>query len=113
MLEVFYGRDIPGRTLNFIWANQLEIDEIVTSTYTEHARLVALQSGNRQAGEWVREEVNIADQYRRAFGGEPPPIHSLALMTDSDDTGETVRACYRNIKLATGSAAPPAPGSRP
>lgn len=113
MLEVFYGREIPGRTLNFIWANRLEIDEIVTSTYTANARLVALQSGNQRAGTWVREEVNIADHYRRAFGGEPPPIHSLALMTDSDNTGETVRSCYRNIKLATGSTVPPAPGSRP
>jgi hypothetical protein len=34
-------------------------------------------------------------------------------MTDSDNTGETVRSCYRNIKLATGSTVPPAPGSRP
>lgn len=113
MLEVFYGREIPGRTLNFIWANRLEIDEIVTSTYTEHARLVALQSGNQRAGGWVREEVNIAEHYRRAFGGDPPPVHSLALMTDSDDTGETARACYRKIELATASTAPPAPGNRP
>jgi hypothetical protein len=104
LFEILYGQEIPGQTLNFIWANVLAIDEIVTSPYTEHARLVALQSGNPRAGEWVREEVNIPAYYRQAFNGEPPPVHSIAIMTDSDDTGETVQACYRNIKLSKKSA---------
>jgi hypothetical protein len=106
MFELIYGQELPGQALNFIWANLLEIGEIVTSPYTEHARLVALQSGNQRAGEWVREEVNIPEQYRKAFAGVPPRVHSLAIMTDSDDTGETARACYRNItiKKSAGSA---------
>jgi hypothetical protein len=105
MFELFYGYELPGRALNFIWANILEPGEIVTSPYTEHARLVALQSGNQRAGQWIREEVNIPAYYRRAFESEPPPLHSLAIMTDSDDTGETVRGCYRNIRLGPPSDA--------
>jgi hypothetical protein len=50
----------------------------------------------------VREEVNIPAEYRRAFEGEPPRVHSIAIMTDGDDTGETVRACYRKIRLSGG-----------
>jgi hypothetical protein len=100
MFELIYGQELPGQSLNFIWANTLEIGEIVTSPYTEHARLVALQSGNQRAGEWVREEVNIPEQYRKAFNRAPPRVHSLAIMTDSDDTGETARACYRNINIS-------------
>lgn len=98
--ETFYGGQIPGRSLNFIWANRLKEGEIVPSPYTEKARLVALRSGNRQAGSWQRETVNIEAAYTRAFPGEtPPPVHSVAIMTDSDNTRETVGACYRNLQL--------------
>jgi hypothetical protein len=37
---------------------------------------------------WVEEDVNIVRDYREAFGSEPPPVASLAIMNDSDDTGE-------------------------
>jgi hypothetical protein len=103
VFETFYSQDIPGQTLNFIWANQLQKGEIVTSPYTEHARMVALQSGNERAGKWIRQEVNILQWYHRAFEGDPPPVHSIAIMTDSDDTGETITACFRRIVLKTGS----------
>lgn len=105
VFETFYGQDIPGQTLNFIWANQLKVGKIVPSPYTGHARMVVLQSGNERAGEWVQQEVNILQWYRQAFKAEPPPIHSVALMTDSDDTGETVRACFRNLVLNTSTKA--------
>lgn len=109
VFETFYGQDIPGQTLNFIWSNQLEIGKIVPSPYTEHARMVALQKGNDRAGEWIQQEVNILRWYHQAFEADPPPVHSVAIMTDSDDTGETVRACFRNIVVKSNTALPKPP----
>lgn len=100
--ETFYGTEIPGKTLNFIWANKLPVNDIVTSAYTRHARLIALQSGNEKAGTWQTQTVNIRDWYRKAFDDTPPPVQSVAIMTDSDNTNSTARACFRNITLSSG-----------
>ena len=61
--------------------------------------MIVLQSGEEKAGRWIGEEVAIPEWYRRAFGTDPPPVHSVAIMTDADDTGEKAAACYRNIRL--------------
>ena len=99
LLEIFYGREIPGSSLIFIWANRVAPGAILPNPYTDRARMIALQSGEEKAGQWIREQVAIPEWYRRAFGTDPPPVHSIAIMTDADDTGETAAACYRNIRL--------------
>jgi len=99
--ETFYGTEIPGRTLNFIWANKLKKDQIVKSPYTRHARLIALKTGNKQAGKWHHESVNIRQWYQKAFGDNPPPVQSIAIMTDADNTASSATGCYRNITLKT------------
>ncbi|MCC7115602.1 MAG: DUF3047 domain-containing protein, partial [Burkholderiales bacterium] len=37
--------------------------------------------------------------WRAAFGGEAPPIAGIAIMTDTDNTGETARSWYGDIAL--------------
>jgi len=41
-----------------------------------------------KANTWVDEEVNILDDYNKAFGKSPPSTASIAIMNDSDNTGE-------------------------
>jgi hypothetical protein len=45
--------------------------------------------GRDKTGLWVEERVNILTDYRRAFGEDPPATASLAIMNDSDDTGQS------------------------
>jgi len=59
--------------------------------------MVAVQSGEGQAGQWTREERNIIVDFREAFIAEPPMITGVAIMTDSDNTGESVTAWYGDI----------------
>ncbi|MGH8593618.1 MAG: DUF3047 domain-containing protein, partial [Gammaproteobacteria bacterium] len=47
--------------------------------------------------QWRSEQRNIFDDYRRAFGKDPPMITGVALMTDSDNTGESASAWYGDI----------------
>lgn len=37
----------------------------------------------------MTEEVDVLSDYRRAFGTDPPGQAGLAVMNDSDDTGES------------------------
>jgi len=84
-----HGQYPPDSTLNYIWANRDHDEKILTSKYTDRAKLVIRRTGNKHAGEWVKEKVNIVDDYKAAFGEEPPAIATIAVMNDSDNTGES------------------------
>jgi hypothetical protein len=47
-----------------------------------------LKRGAAKVGQWVEETADIARDYRKAFGFDPPPTASIAIMNDSDNTGE-------------------------
>jgi hypothetical protein len=83
-----YGEYPPHSTLNYVWANNVEQKAIIISPYTDKAKLITLEKGNGKVETWQNEEVNILQDYRRAFGVDPPAIASVAIMNDSDNTGQ-------------------------
>jgi len=89
LAKKMYGTYPPHSTLNYIWANREHEEIILTNSYAKEARMVILQTGIENTGRWIDQEVNILEDYRRAFGKEPPQIASIAIMNDSDNTGES------------------------
>jgi hypothetical protein len=86
------------KTLNYIWANQLPKNSSQLSVYTSNDMMIAVESGATKAGEWVAVQRNLIDDYRQAFGEEPPNVGAIAIMTDTDNTGETALAWYGDIR---------------
>ena len=86
------------KTLNYIWANQLPKNSSQLSVYTSNDMMIAVESGSAKAGEWVTVQRNLLDDYRQAFGEEPAKVGAIAIMTDTDNTGETAKAWYGDIK---------------
>lgn len=93
------------KALNYIWANKLPKGEALPNSYTSNAIMIAVESGVGQTGKWVTEQRNIYDDYKQYFGEEPPKVGAIAIMTDTDNTGETASACYGPIQIRS-SAAP-------
>jgi hypothetical protein len=89
MAKALYGSYPPHSSLSYVWASKDEGVRIVNSPYTDRAKMVLLRSGPSQAGAWQDEEVDILDDYRKAFGNEPPERARIAVMNDSDNTGES------------------------
>lgn len=98
-VEVLFDAQLPGNSLNYIWANKLEAGSIVPNPFTDKTQMVAVNSGDGQAGEWVTVERNILEDYREAFGEEPPAIVGIGIMSDSDNTGASAEAWYGDIEL--------------
>nr|WP_223795040.1 DUF3047 domain-containing protein [Marinobacter sp. F4216] len=98
-VEVLFGETLPGNALNYIWANRLPVDEVVPNPYTDQTMMVAVNSGADQVGEWVTVEQDIVADYRQAFGEAPPPLVGIAIMSDSDNTGESAMAWYGDLQL--------------
>jgi len=86
--KLIYGEYPPHSSLNYIWANREYEERIITNAYTEKAKMVLLQKGDANVGKWLIHDVNVIEDYEEAFGEKPPPIASIAIMNDSDNTGE-------------------------
>jgi Protein of unknown function (DUF3047) len=95
-----FGEELPGNALNYIWANQLDKGTLVANPFTDTTMMIAVESGNDKAGQWVSAERDIVPDYRRAFGAEPPTIVGVAIMSDSDNTGASARAWYGDVALS-------------
>ncbi len=88
------------KTLNYIWANQLPKEAIQKNAFTSNAMMIAVESGAGKVGEWVSVRRNIVEDYRRAFGAEPPQVGAVAIMTDTDNTGEAATAWYDDFVIS-------------
>lgn len=84
-----YGEYPPQSSLNYVWSSKEEPESIIVSPYTDRAMMVLLQKGAKNAGTWQEQEVNVVDDYQRAFGRKPPIRARIAIMNDSDNTGES------------------------
>jgi len=89
------------KALNYIWANKLPIGQAVPNPFTANAMMIAVQSGPGLTGKWVEETRNILDDYRRHFGTDPPSAGAIAIMTDTDNTGEEAAAWYGPIRIVS------------
>ena len=94
--RVLFG-DIPIAALNYIWETTTPIGTIVDNVYTDFARMIVVESGPSRIGQWLSEERNVYEDYKRAFAGEPPMINGVAIMSDTDNTRERVTAFYGDI----------------
>jgi hypothetical protein len=87
------------KTINYIWANKLPKEQAVLSTYTSNNIMISVESGQADTGKWITETRNFYEDYKRFFGKEPPKVGAIAIMTDTDNTGESVSADYGPIAL--------------
>lgn len=88
LAKSIYGEYPPHSSLNYIWSNKIQEDKIITSPYTDQAKMVVLDSANTHLNEYRVHEVNVLEDYKKAFGENPPKNVTIAIMTDSDNTHE-------------------------
>lgn len=95
--KLIYGRYPPRGALTYVWASNTERGARLPNPYAEEVRVFVLQSGRENLGQWVSESRNIAQDYRAEFGEAPPMISGIAVMTDTDNTGESATARFGDI----------------
>ena len=98
--QALFG-DIPIGAINYVWETKAPVGAILDNAYTDFVKMVVVESGPSQIGLWVDESRNIYDDYKRAFGEEPPMINGIAIMSDTDNTKERAIAYYGDIVFMT------------
>jgi hypothetical protein len=89
--------NIPIAAINYIWDRAAPVGTVAPNAFTDFVRMIVVESGAVNVDRWMDEERNLYDDYKRAFGGEPPKVNGVAIMTDTDNTGETATAYYGDI----------------
>lgn len=98
-VSALFGETLPGKALNYIWANRLPRGSMIANAYTGNTVMIAVESGPDATGQWREYERNLAQDYREAFAEDPPPVVGIAIMTDADNTGGQATAWYGDISL--------------
>jgi hypothetical protein len=96
-IRLLYGQYPPIGAINYIWESKVPRGTMIPNPYTDRVIMIVVESGESKLNQWVSEERNIHEDYKKAFGQEPPMISGVAIMTDTDNTGEIATAYYGDI----------------
>ncbi len=95
--KLIYGQYPPIGAINYIWESHSPIGTMVPNPYTDRVNMIVIESGESRLNEWITEERNIFEDYKKAFGEDPPIISGVAIMTDTDNTKESAVAYFGDI----------------
>ena len=98
----FESKGLPWqkRHLDYIWSSSLPVGTVMDSAFSASSKLVVVESGSGALGRWRRVERNIEDDYRRAFGQDPPPVIAIGVMSDSDNAGSETLAYFDDLRIS-------------
>jgi hypothetical protein len=100
------GKDVPYRAISYIWDTNSPAGTMIPNSYTDKVMMFVVESGAGKLQQWVAERRNVYEDYKKAFGDEPAMISGVAIMTDTDNTGESAIAWYGDITFSKTQNAP-------
>ena len=77
-----------------------KLGEIITSPFTTRVKKIVVDADPESVGKWKSFTRDVYDDYKRAFGEEPTRISGIAIMVDTDNTGEKANARFGDITLS-------------
>ncbi|MDH4172354.1 MAG: DUF3047 domain-containing protein [Betaproteobacteria bacterium] len=97
LARIIYGKDVPSAALCYVWATRASVGTVAPNAYTGRVQMIVVESGADALGQWRSYARDIAADYRRAFGAEPPPVSGVVVSTDTDNTGARAETYYGDI----------------
>lgn len=97
LARTFYGNRVPDGAINYVWDNRHPVGTHMPNAYTDRAHMIVQRSGNSEAGFWVNERLNVQQDVKRLFGTDEAQLRLVAVASDSDNTGESVRAGFADL----------------
>lgn len=92
-------------TLVYVWSSRQPAGAAWPNAYTSNAVVVAVQSGEHRLGEWVSNRRDVRADIQRYMGFNVDHIDAVAIMTDTDNSGQSARAWYGDIVFSNSQKA--------
>jgi hypothetical protein len=93
------GRELPYATLMYIWSNKEAVGKVIQNPRTTRVQMIVASSGQSGVGSWQTLSRNVVDDFRRVFGEDPGRLTGVAVLTDTDNTGDKAEAWYGDIQF--------------
>ena len=91
---------LPRSVLIYTWGGTGREPPVFTSPYASGlGKIRILRTADAPRGQWLEERVDIAADWRAAFGAEPPPLEESAIGTDVDDSRSRVAAAVQGLRF--------------
>ncbi len=92
-----YGDHVPDAALNYVWDNRHPQGTIQANAYTDRTQMIVMRTGRQEIGRWVNERRDVLADARQLFGDFDHEAASLAVASDTDNTGEQARAGFADL----------------
>ncbi len=99
LAEALTGERPPYATLMYVWDNQAPVGSVIVNPRTDRIRKIVVDTGPGDLGRWRDHRRDLRADFRRAFGEDPGPLVSVAMMTDSDNTASQASAWYGTVSV--------------
>ncbi len=90
---------LSSLAISYVWSSHQPEDTLWPNAFTEKAAMIAVRNGDADAGQWVSEKRNVRKDFKRAFGSDVTQVDVVAVMTDTDNSGQSAEASYGNIRF--------------
>ena len=85
------------RAISYVWSSNQPVGSTWENAYTDNTRMIAIESGKEKVGQWVSEKRNVLADFRLQFGEDVEFADAVALMTDTDNSGQKATGWYGDI----------------
>ncbi len=99
MAQIMSGQEMPYATLMYVWSPKGQLEQIKSNPYTDRVKLIAVDIGRENLGQWRQHQRDLTADYIKAYGYAPGNLIGIALMTDTDNTKSQTKAYYGDIEL--------------
>ena len=83
--------------IGYIWDTTAPAESSFPHPRADNVKLIVVESGPQQVGQWRRYQRNVAEDYAALFNRKPPRVGKVALMSDSNDTRSDSEALFAAV----------------
>lgn len=94
------------RALNYVWSSNQAVGSVWPNAFTDRTRMIAVRSGAPPASGLLPESRNVKADFARYFDQAVRYVDVIALMTDSDNSGQRASAYYGDLYFSREPAWP-------
>jgi len=96
-----FWNPLDKRILVYVWDNVAPVGAVLNNVWLpEKERMLIVESGKANVGQWVEERIHLFADFRRAFPGEEPgEVEGLAFLSDTDNTQSQVTAGFDDLMI--------------
>lgn len=97
----YSGNKADGKAIVYIFGSSVKKGAVIENPYSDLFIQIVVESGEENVGKYVSHRRNVYEDFKKHFKDDPPKtISSIAIMTDTDNTGGSATGYFREIYLS-------------